>query len=126
MSEPFAWIVPICPDFYFMPTMMYHKIFKEWDNNGWDCPAYWAIRNYPIIPCYATEDEKSAECWISHNKYGQWGKQPNLKTFCTLPMWTEDLNASRSVAYNTQLLICDLFSPIDRGPIVGNHPTWKS
>jgi hypothetical protein len=125
MSKPFAWIVPFCPDFYFMPVLRYHKIFREWDTESWDCPAYWSSKGFPVVPCYTTEDENAAECWISQDKYQRWSDQPNLKSFCTLPMWTENLNASRSVRKFIQLLTCDLSSPINRGPITGPPPIFK-
>lgn len=127
MSKPAAWIVPLCPNFYFLPSLCYDKVFGEWDDETWDCPAYWASVGLPVIPCYETDNEEEAECWISMDKHGKWCKRDgvHLKRFNTHGHWVEALNASRSVGKLTLLLRLDLYSPINRGPIVGLPPTFK-
>jgi len=128
-AEPFAWVVPSCPDFYFLPSLLYNKIFKEWDNGGWDCPAYWASKKLPVIPCYSTDEEELAQCWISQDKYDRWDKNGSgvyMKYESSLSLWTEALNASRYVQKSVQLLTLDLSSPMGRGAITGPPPTWKS
>ncbi len=125
-NKPFAWLVPHCPDFYFMPSIFYHKVFAEWDDETWDCPAYWASRGIPVIPCYKTEDVNEAECWICKDKYGKWSKksQVHLKSFNRYGHWIEALDASKSF-YDTYMLKLDFHSPINRGRITGDPPTFN-
>ena len=128
MTEPFAWIVPYCPDFYFLPSLCYHKVFGEWDDGTWDCPAYWASMGLPIIPCYETDNESEAECWISMDKHGRWCKKDGviLRSFgWPYGTWVEALNASRSVGKSVHMLKFEFDSPVNRGPIVGPPPTFQ-
>lgn len=127
MSKPFAWIVPLCPNFYFLPSMCYNKVFREWDDGTWDCPAYWASIGLPIIPCYETDNEDEAECWVSMDKYDKWCKRDGVhfKSFNAYGMWAEALNASRNVQKSTHMLKLNFHSPISRGPITGPPPIFK-
>ena len=125
--SPDAWIVPHCPDFYFMPSLFYHKVFKDWDNGTWDCPAYWSDKGVPLIPCYETNDKEKAKCYIGQDKYGKWEKACLIKGHnCTISLWNEDLECAirnRSVVI---LLTFDNSSPIDGSRITGPKPIFKT
>ena len=127
-QKVFAWLIPNSPDFYFLPALHYHKAYGEWDDGTWDCPAYLASVGFPIIPCYKTEDESEAECWITIDKYGKWYKKEgvHLKRFNRYSLWLEALRASQGVKETTYMLTFKYESPIGRGPIQGPAPTFKS
>lgn len=120
-----AWIIPYCPDFYFLPTLHFHQIFKEWDNGSWNCPAYWLSIGIAPIPCFVTDSEQEADCWMSEDKYGRWRGDCILKQEGSLSLWTEALNASRNVQQAVQMYRFDKSTPLSRGAIVGPSPTWK-
>lgn len=126
-QSPFAWFVPYCPNFYFLPSLHYHKAFKVWDDGDWDCPAYWVSVGLPVIPCYETFCEAEAMFWISQDKYDRWDKKGgvHIKTVKYEGLWLEALNASRSVRKSTHMLKFDLHSPIDRGPVLGPPPAFR-
>lgn len=125
--SPIAWLVPFSPDFYFLPALHYHKVYGEWDDGSWDCPAWLASQGFPVIPCYKTDDEADAECWISIDKWGRWCKKDGvyLKRFNSHGLWLEALRASQNVQQTTYMLKFDYFSPVDLGPTQGAKPTFK-
>lgn len=122
----FAWLIPHCPNFYFMPSLCYHQVFKEWDDDTWNCPAYWSSIGIPIIPCYLESDEKLSQLWISKNKHSKWEstaylKQPGQE--CSL--WKEALDCSRRCSQVTETLKFELSLPLQHGPIIGELSSWR-
>jgi hypothetical protein len=110
--DEFAWLVPHCPNFYFMPSLFYHQLFKVWDDGSRNFPAYWMGRGVPPIACYKTEDEVEAQCWISKRK-GKWDTECYVKgSGLTCSFWSEALNATRRQADETHLLRFPLVSSL--------------
>lgn len=66
---PIAWLIKECPNFYFMPSLRYDRIFIAWDSGDHNCPAYWKTKGYEAIPLQQCEDE-AASHWIVNNEYG--------------------------------------------------------
>lgn len=68
--EAKAWIIKQCPDFYFMPSQRYDRVFFKWEDDGRkNSPEYWASKGYSpleIVPC----EERSAEIWIINGGIG--------------------------------------------------------
>ena len=96
MITAVAWIVPACPDFFFMPTFTYDQVFSYWDNNSWDCPKAWKDKGKLIVSCYATENEQEADIWVVND--GRRSKQrqdPMYKHLYPISLWQEALVATR-------------------------------
>jgi hypothetical protein len=122
-----AWLVPYCPDFYFMPSLFYHKVFKEWDNKTWDCPAYWSDRGIPLITCYQTTNREDAKCYISLDQYNKWSKACLVKGYnCTINLWNEDLDCAFCRNKEVIMLTFDDFSNINRQGTTGPKPEFKT
>lgn len=129
-----AWLIPYCPNFFFLPSLCYHQIFKEWDNGSWDCPAYFSSVGLPLIPCYEVEHEEDANCWTCRGRYGKWDTGVSIRHTpgcvgfdgARDSFWLEALHCSQRVRDEVILLRAELSSPIDRGPISGPEPTWHS
>ncbi len=126
-KTPDAWIIPHCPDFYFMPSLFYHKVFKEWDNGTWDCPAYWNNRGIPLIPCYNTAFRVKAKTYLCQDNYGKWDKSCLIKGYnCTTALWNEDLDCAIRRRKSVVLLTFEDFSPINGNRVTGPMPTFRT
>ena len=63
-----AWLVRNCPDFYFMPSLHYDRIFTAWGQiDDKMSPAYWQTRGFKVeslVEC----DEQEATHWLVDGK----------------------------------------------------------
>jgi hypothetical protein len=126
VKQPFAWLVPYCPDFYFMPSLRYHQLFKEWDDGTWNCPAYWTSIGLPVIPCFIADGDQDAQCWISLDRYGKWQTEVHVKRPGEYsPLWLEALECSRRNSKQTETLRFDLSSPVERELITKPLSSWR-
>lgn len=59
-----AWLIRNCPNFYFMPSLRYDRIFTTWGQiDDKMSPAYWQTRGFkvePLIEC----SEDDATHWL--------------------------------------------------------------
>lgn len=55
-----AWLVRNCPDFYFMPSQRYDRIFAKWGEiDDKRSPAYWQTRGFKVEPMIACQVEEA-------------------------------------------------------------------
>lgn len=68
-KKPVAWLIKNCPNFYFMPSMFYDRVFLkyEYGDGRKMSPAYLETRGYKAIPLYECEFD-DAQYWISSTK----------------------------------------------------------
>lgn len=73
---PKAWLIKNAPDFYFMPSLHYDRIFPKWGvvEGKHHSPAYLVTRGYDAIPLYQCE-ESEAEYWLVNSDYGVFDKE---------------------------------------------------
>lgn len=67
--EPIAWLIPKCPNFYFLPSLWYDQIFTRRGTVDEKMSlAYWESVGFPSIPLTPCEEEK-ATLWVVNNAY---------------------------------------------------------
>ena len=62
-----AWLVRNCPNFYFMPSLRYDRVFTSWgalDNKM--CPAYWRSRGFKVEPLVSCESQDATHFLVYH------------------------------------------------------------
>ena len=67
-----AWLVRNCPNFYFMPSLRYDRIFTTWGQiDDKMSPAYWQTRGFKVEPLVAC-DEEEATHFLVHRADGRY------------------------------------------------------
>jgi hypothetical protein len=65
------WLIKNCPNFYFMPSICYDRIFVQWEDQEITnmSPNYWSEKGFPAIELIEC-DEADATYWIVNSEYG--------------------------------------------------------
>lgn len=62
-----AWLIRNCPNFYFMPSLRYDRVFAKWGTiEDKMSPAYWQTRGFKVEPLVACDEEEATHFLVHH------------------------------------------------------------